>query len=40
MRWQYQAGDSRQFTVDRIDNNLGHIKTNIRLTCLECNRRN
>jgi hypothetical protein len=39
MRWCYQVGDSRQFTVDRINNNLGHISNNVRLTCLECNRR-
>jgi hypothetical protein len=40
MRWRYSDKDPRQFTVDRKDNNLGHIFGNVRLTCLECNRRN
>ncbi|CAG8773607.1 2910_t:CDS:2, partial [Racocetra persica] len=29
------AGDLDQWTADRIDNKLGHIKGNVRLTCLE-----
>jgi len=39
MRWQYSDKDPHQFTVDRINNSLGHIKNNVMLTCLECNRR-
>ncbi|RHZ52873.1 hypothetical protein Glove_456g40 [Diversispora epigaea] len=33
-----EAGDLDQWTVDRINNNLGHIEGNVRLTCLECNK--
>ncbi|CAG8812680.1 7209_t:CDS:1, partial [Gigaspora rosea] len=33
-----QPGDILQWTVDRIHNSLGHIKGNVRLTCLLCNR--
>jgi len=33
-----RPGDISQWTVDRIHNNLGHIKGNVRLTCLLCNR--
>lgn len=40
MRWQYSDKDPRQFTVDRKNNSLGHIRDNVMLTCLECNRRN
>ena len=36
--WQYEPGDTQQFSVDRIDNTLGHTQDNVRLTCLECNR--
>ena len=36
-KWD-KPGDILQWTVDRLDNNLGHIKGNVRLTCLECNR--
>jgi hypothetical protein len=39
MRWCYSDKDPRQFTVDRKNNSLGHIKNNVMLTCLECNRR-
>jgi hypothetical protein len=39
MRWQYSDKDPRQFTVDRKNNNLGHVRNNVMLTCLECNRR-
>lgn len=27
----------KQWTLDRIDNNLGHVKTNVVLACLKCN---
>jgi hypothetical protein len=33
-----EPGDILQWTVDRIHNNLGHIKGNVRFTCLLCNR--
>ena len=29
--------EKKQWTVDRIDNNLGHNKNNFYLACLECN---
>ena len=39
MLWEWdKAGNPDQWTIDRIDNELGHIKGNVRLTCLECNR--
>ena len=31
------AREKKQWTLDRIDNQLGHISTNIVLSCLECN---
>ena len=37
--WCYSAKDSRQFSVDRLDNSQGHTRDNVRLTCLECNRK-
>ena len=37
--WAYQPKDTQQFSVDRLDNSVGHIRDNIRLTCLECNRK-
>ena len=33
-----EAGNPDQWTVDRIDNQVGHIKGNVCLVCLECNR--
>ena len=35
----YQPKDTQQFSVDRLDNTMGHIRDNTRLTCLECNRK-
>ena len=29
--------DKNQWTLDRIDNNKGHIRTNVVVSCLECN---
>ena len=31
------AREKKQWTLDRIDNDIGHISTNIVLACLECN---
>jgi hypothetical protein len=39
MLWQYSNNNPRQFTVDRINSDLGHTRANVMLTCLECNRR-
>ena len=33
------ARDPKQWTVERIDNKLGHTKTNIEIACLQCNLR-
>ena len=37
--WCYEPKDTRQFSIDRIDNAKGHMRDNVRLTCLECNRK-
>jgi len=37
--WAYQAKDTQQFSVDRINNAIGHTRDKIRLTCMECNRK-
>ncbi|MEW8689138.1 MAG: hypothetical protein AB2556_25230, partial [Candidatus Thiodiazotropha sp.] len=37
--WAYQPKDTQQFSIDRLDNSMGHIRDNIRLTCLECNQK-
>ncbi|MEW8687539.1 MAG: hypothetical protein AB2556_17125 [Candidatus Thiodiazotropha sp.] len=37
--WAYQPKDTQQFSVDRLDNSVCHVRDNIRLTCLECNRK-
>lgn len=34
---EYTARDSRQWTLDRIDNDYGHNKGNILVCCLKCN---
>ena len=36
--WCYAPKDTRQFSIDRLDNTKGHTRNNVRLTCLECNR--
>jgi len=33
----YYCGDSRQIGCDRIDNSIGHLKTNVVLACGDCN---
>ena len=37
--WCYAPKDTRQVSVDRLDNRCGHTRDNVRLTCLECNRK-
>ena len=37
--WCYEPKDTRQFSIDRIDNAQGHTRDNVRLACLECNRK-
>lgn len=37
--WCYVPKDTRQVSIDRIDNTRGHTRDNVRLTCLECNRK-
>ncbi|KAK3748878.1 hypothetical protein RRG08_022681 [Elysia crispata] len=37
--WCYEPKDTRQFSIDRIDNAQGHTSDNVRLVCLECNRK-
>ena len=29
--------DKQQWTLDRIDNDLGHNNENVKIACLECN---
>ena len=36
--WCYEPKNTRQFSVDRNDDAKGHIRDNVRLVCLECNR--
>jgi hypothetical protein len=37
MLLHYNAKDKLQWTLDRIDNTMGHNKDNIVISCLECN---
>ena len=37
--WAYQPKDTQQFSAYRLDNSVGHVSDNIRLTCLECKRK-
>ena len=32
-----KVGEKKQWTLDRIDNDLGHFRANIVISCLECN---
>jgi len=34
----YEAGSEKQWTLDRINNDREHCKSNLRLACLACNR--
>ena len=29
--------EPRQFSIDRLDNDLAHVKSNVRMACLRCN---
>jgi len=31
------VGEKKQWTLDRIDNDLGHFQSNVVIACLECN---
>jgi hypothetical protein len=37
VRTNYVAKDRKQWTLDRIDNRMGHNRGNIVLSCLDCN---
>jgi hypothetical protein len=34
---EYEKGDKKQWTLDRIDNTMGHNTTNVLISCLACN---
>ena len=34
---EFAARDERQWTLDRIDNRMGHNRGNVVLSCLKCN---
>jgi hypothetical protein len=34
---QYVARDPKQWTLDRIDNRIGHNTSNVLISCLACN---
>jgi ATP-dependent exoDNAse (exonuclease V) alpha subunit len=34
----YRGGDPEQFSVDRIDDTIGHVKGNVVIACWKCNR--
>ena len=38
MKTVYGPLDSKQFSIDRINDNFGHVKQNCVLSCLGCNR--
>jgi hypothetical protein len=33
-----EAYDKAQFSINRIDNSLGHLRGNVEICCLQCNR--
>ncbi len=34
--WE-EANDRKQFTINRLNNNIGHIKGNVEICCMDCN---
>ncbi len=34
----YDNGDEAQYSIDRIDSTLAHVKGNIQIICLRCNK--
>ena len=32
-----KVGEKRQWTLDRIDNEIGHFRRNVVISCLDCN---
>ena len=39
LQWKESAGtrDTRQFSIDRINNDVAHTKNNVVVSCLRCN---
>jgi hypothetical protein len=37
LKMEYSARDMKQWTLDRIDNTMGHNTSNVLISCLECN---
>ena len=37
LKQEYTSRDPLQWTLDRIDNSLGHNKNNVLISCLQCN---
>jgi hypothetical protein len=35
--YEYNARDPDQYSIDRIDNTIGHVKSNIVISCYSCN---
>jgi hypothetical protein len=35
----YDANDAKQFSIDRVDDTIGHVKGNVVLSCWACNRK-
>jgi hypothetical protein len=37
LKQEYTARDPQQWTLDRMDNTMGHNKDNVLISCLSCN---
>tara|TARA_R110001632_G_scaffold123293_1_gene236017 strand:- start:33 stop:563 length:531 start_codon:yes stop_codon:yes gene_type:complete len=37
LTFNYESRNPQQITIERLDNNIAHIKTNVILSCFECN---
>lgn len=37
LKMEYEARDMKQWTLDRIDNTMGHNTSNVLISCLGCN---